>query len=159
MLIINWETTYKCVKLEISTLCNKSFWIENDTSPQYGLHPFSSFPLMCAPPKLQMLACAMGAAPKAWKRRFAPCTSYEFHGGSFSSTTNLFLTDFFWAQLVWLRCECYAVGLIDDLAHCEENWGEEENQENGQKVVPASNRSSPVNLMTILQTHPFAIIQ
>ena len=110
VLIINLETTNKCVKLEISTICNKSFWIENDTSPQYGLHPFSSFPLMCAPPKLQMLACAMGAAPKAWKRRFAPCTSYEFHGGSFSSTTNLFLTDFLGAACVvevWVLCSWF----------------------------------------------------
>ena len=59
---------------------------------------------------------------------------------------------------------CSAEGLIDHRAwivrksvhceaHCEQKCEEEENQENWQKVVLVSNTSSPVNMITMLQTH------
>lgn len=59
---------------------------------------------------------------------------------------------------------CSAAGLIDHQAwivrksvhceaHCEEKCEEEENQENWQKVVLVSNISSPVNMITMVQTH------
>ena len=67
-----------------------------------------------------------------------------------------------WWRL-WMLCS--AAGLIDHRAwivrkcvhreekYCEEKCGEEENQENWQKVVLVSNISSPVNMITVVQTH------